>query len=308
MKVMVLAGGPDREREVSLQSGDTIARGLLGAGHDVLSRDVLPDDLSALDEFARWGGEVVFPALHGAWGEGGPLQRILEERGLRFVGCGSQAAALCMDKAATKARLLERGLPTPASEVLRRGETPTLRPPVVVKPVDEGSSIDVAVCRDEATLAAKLEDFFTRNKRLLVEQYIRGQELALGVIGFDPAETSENISPSAPFALPPIQIVPATEFYDYEAKYLRDDTQYLFDFGATRETLAMLTRLASDAFVALECRHLSRIDVFLDEQGQAWIIEVNTLPGFTSHSLLPKAAARAGVPLATLVDRLARLA
>ncbi|MEX0775046.1 MAG: ATP-grasp domain-containing protein [Phycisphaeraceae bacterium] len=338
-RVMVLAGGPDRERAVSEASGAQIARALQDIGHEVRLRDILPDDLSALDEFARWRGQVIFPILHGAWGEGGPLQRILDQRGLCYVGCRAPAAELCMDKAATKAVLARHGLPTPASEVLSRGQKPTLAPPLVIKPLADGSSIDVVICRSAAQLDTALADVMTRNDRVLIEQFIQGKELTVGVIGvgdqggidsrghprcptcgYDLHGNDTGICPECGavvdvgddpqrmMSLPPIQIIPATEFYDYEAKYVRDDTQYLFDFGASPAVMAELGRLARETCRVLGVRHLCRVDLFLDAGDRPWIIEVNTLPGFTTHSLLPKAAARAGAPMHVLVDRLVRLA
>src|SRR5690606_21079307 len=137
LNVLVLAGGPDRERAVSLKSGAEVAAALRAAGHSVREADIHPDDLSALDAFVDWPGDVVFPVLHGKWGEGGGLQRILDERGLPYVGCGGPAAKLCMDKYRTKLALVAQGLPTPPFEFVGVGQPITLRPPLVVKAPDE---------------------------------------------------------------------------------------------------------------------------------------------------------------------------
>ncbi|MBB6429537.1 D-alanine--D-alanine ligase family protein [Algisphaera agarilytica] len=303
MKVMVLAGGPDREREVSLMSGEQVSAALREAGHEVIQRDLSPDDTAALEEFAMWctespGPGVVFPIFHGKWGEGGGAQQLLDQRGLPYVGCREAAARLCTDKTKTKQTLLDAGLPTPAFELVNADDQPTLDPPVVVKPNDDGSSIDLAICHDAESLDAAWADLSSRNDVLLVERFVRGKEITVGVI---------EDETGSPVALPSIHIVPATEFYDYEAKYIRDDTQYHFDTFAP-ELEAKLGEIAVAAFKTLGCRHLSRIDMFVDEDDQPWVIEVNTLPGFTTHSLLPMGAAKQGTDMPGLVDRLVNLA
>ena len=294
---MVLAGGPDRERPVSLQSGATITAALAEAGHVVEQRDITPLDLSALDEFVAWRGDVVFPILHGPWGEGGGLQRILDQRGLPYVGSSGPAADLCMDKQRTKVALQQAGLPTPPSQLLGIGDALTLSAPLVLKPLREGSSIDVAICPDDAAVQRSRAELATRHSMLLAEKFIAGIELTVGVVG----------GPAGYEPLPPIQIQPAAAFYDYEAKYQRDDTRYVFDIKLPPAVLDRVRTLALEAHRVLGCRHLSRVDMMVDAAGDPWIIEVNTLPGFTSHSLLPMAARHAGIPTATLVDRLARL-
>jgi len=296
LRVLVLAGGPDRERAVSQKSGREVAAALRDAGHAVREADITPDDLSALDAFSELGEHAIFPALHGAWGEGGGLQAVLDARGLPYVGCRPAAARQCMDKAATKARLAEVGIATPPYEVIdtAAGNPPTLDPPVVVKPDADGSSIDVAICPDAASLAAAWGPIAARNPRLLVERFIDGPELTVGILG----DT----------ALPPIQIVPATAFYDYNAKYERDDTRYRFAIELPTETLRAIERMALATHRALGCRHLCRVDLMVDREHRAWVIEVNTMPGFTTHSLLPMAAAHAGIPMPDLCDRLIRMA
>jgi D-alanine-D-alanine ligase len=300
MKVMVLAGGPDREREVSLRSGAQVAAALREAGHAVSVEDLGPTDSAALEAF---DGDVVFPIFHGQWGEGGPAQALLEARGLPFVGCREAAARLCFDKAATKRALLSAGLPTPDFELVScRGERSTfpgaLDPPVVMKPNADGSSIDLRLCPDPASLDAAWAELSPRYGALLVERLITGREMTVGVVEDEDGR---------PTALPSIHIVPATEFYDYEAKYERHDTQYRFD-AVPPEVEAELRQLAVAVFRGLGCRHLARVDVFLDADDRPWVIEVNTLPGFTDQSLLPMAARWAGLAMPELVDRLVRRA
>jgi len=314
LNVLVLRGGPDRERPVSLKSGAQVAAALRDAGHRVREADILPDDLSALDGFAAWPGDVVFPVLHGRWGEGGALQRILAQRNLAFVGSAAPAAELCIDKHLTKLALAQHDIATPAFELLGPGRRPTLTPPVVVKVPDEGSSFGLAICHDQPALDHAIADLRQFAPSLLVEQFVKGDELTVGIVAGDP---TPGVPDPGPVALPPIHIVPATAFYDYDAKYDRDDTQYRFDLprkspprdGAPAEALAdTLQAIAIQAYQALGCRHLARIDFMLDAAGKPWCIEVNTMPGFTTHSLLPMAARHAGLDMPQLTDRLARLA
>ena len=307
LKILVLAGGPDRERPVSLLSGQAVADALVEAGHEVQMRDVGPEDLTALDAFSRWGGDVVFPVLHGRWGEGGSLQRALDLRGLPYVGSAAAASELCMDKHRTKELLDAHDLPTPAFELLGPRDIRTIDPPVVLKPIDEGSSIDLLICHDKEQLRTARQHLGQHYQRILLEQFIEGKELTVGVLGpRDPAHDPEDLVP-----LPPIRIIPATPFYDYAAKYDRDDTQYLLDrtsIGLGDQVLADVQRLALEAHRLCGCRHLSRVDFIVDDRGRPWILEINTVPGFTTHSLVPKAAAHIGLPMPQLVDRLVRMA
>ena len=300
LKIMVLAGGPDREREVSLISGQQVSAALENAGHLVRQRDITPDNLTALEEFVAWSGDVIFIALHGSWGEGGGLQSILDLRKLPYFGCQSAAADLCMDKYRTKRTLENAGLPTPAYEVIVPGGDVTLEAPLVLKPLREGSSIDIAICMTPDQAHTQARELLQRHDRLLVEQFVAGLELTCGVIG-DPLTDRD-------MPLPPVMIQPATAFYDYQAKYLRDDTQYRFDIPLPVTTLALVQQLALRAHQVCGCRHLSRVDFLVDRENQPWILEINTIPGFTSHSLIPKAAAHVGIGFTQLCDRLARLA
>jgi D-alanine-D-alanine ligase len=300
LRVLVLAGGPDRERPVSLLGGCQVADALREAGHDVLQRDVMPDDLTALDEFARWDGDVVFPVLHGRWGEGGGLQRELSDRDLCYVGSGPAAAGLCMNKHLAKLTVAEQGVHTPQAQLLLPGQDRTIDAPVVIKALEEGSTFGLAICKTEEEADRARGTLAKDYPRLLVERYVPGKELTVGVIADEAGYE--------PVALPVIQVVPAGECYDYDAKYERDDTQYLFDIDLPDETLQRVRDWSVTAYRVLGVRHLCRADFMVDAFGQPWFIEVNTMPGFTTHSLLPMAAARAGLNLNRLADRLVRLA
>lgn len=306
LKILVLRGGPDREREVSLQSGGQVAEALRDWGHTVYERDILPDDLTALDDAKQLGVQVVFPVLHGPWGEGGPLQAILEARGLPYVGCKEKAGALCMNKWQTKQVLQDAGLPTAEAELLNKGDKRKLPAPCVVKAIDEGSSYGLAICQTEEDTNAAVAKLFEEHGQLMVERFVAGKELTVGII--EPIEASSLPLEDSGGALPPIHIVPAVEFYDYEAKYTRDDTQYHFDIDLDPACIHSVIDTAKRAFETLGCRHVARIDIIVDEQFNAYILEANTMPGFTSHSLVPKAAKQMGIAFPDLCDHLARLA
>lgn len=294
-RVTVLAGGPSDERQVSLWSGQAVAEALRSRGHDVHLLDAGPGDLSALDEPA----DVIFPVLHGTWGEDGTLQQLLEVRGRRFVGSGSAASALAMDKVRAKQVVAGLGLRTAAFEVITAadaaaGRVATIAAPLVVKPVDQGSSVLTFIVADAAGVEPAVRRVVERFGRALVEKFVRGEELTVGVVGGQ--------------VLPPICVRPKAGFYDYEAKYLSDDTEYDFEPGLPAAVLDLARSASLRVFEALGCRHLARIDWIVDETGELWFLEANTLPGFTSHSLVPKAAARAGIEFGALCERLVEMA
>jgi D-alanine-D-alanine ligase len=297
MNITVLYGGPSDEREVSLISGQAVIDGLRAMGHTVFPSDVSPADLSGLDRPA----DVVFPVLHGTFGESGELQEILEARGIPFVGSGSLASRLGMDKAATKVAWEKAGLPTPPYRVIHRGEPIGALPPsgCVVKALDSGSSLDVHVCRaapesPPAGAAAAIAAVLAKHDRVLVEQFIDGPELTVGLIEEEP--------------LAPILIVPKGEFFDHHAKYAATDTEHRFDTGLPAAVVEHCRDLARRANAIVGARDLARIDVMLDRRHNPYLLEINTLPGFTPKSLLPEAAAHAGIPFGPLVDRLVRRA
>lgn len=308
MKVMVLAGGPDRERPISLASGHQVAMALREAGHEVEVHDVSPADLGVLEMASLGGFDVVFPALHGPWGEGGPLQTQLEAAHLKFVGSQSQAAHLAMDKHQCKQIWQTKGLSTPpwgvcdTSELLACDD-PGAMPggvtlPCVAKPVDEGSSIGVFLCRNMAELKRAGDALAQDHARVMLETMIQGPELTVGVLG--------DIGLEHP--LPMMQIISATSFFDFEAKYQRQDTLHRFELDLPGQVVREVEQLAVAAHRAVGCRHLSRVDLMLDAQQRPWLLEINTMPGFTDHSLLPMMAGRAGISFAALVDSLVRMA
>ncbi len=294
LRVTVLAGGPGAERAVSLDSGLAVAEALRRRGHDVFIADIAPDQLAALDTPA----DVIFPALHGTFGEDGSLQRILEQRGLRYVGSDSRASAIAIDKLATKQCAERIGIPTPPYRLVTREDLaagrPLFDPPCVIKPLDQGSSVDTAIAQDAADVRAAAAGVVERYGRALLERFVRGDELTVGIVGRR--------------ALPVICIRPKRRFYDYEAKYHDEATEYLFDAGHPAEVLMRAQSESLRLFDAIGCRHLARVDWIAEPDGALWLLEVNTLPGFTTHSLVPKAAAQVGIDFDELCDRLVRMA
>jgi D-alanine-D-alanine ligase len=293
-------GGPSSEREVSLVSGRAVADALERLGHRVTRADISPTDTSALD---RPGIDVVFIVLHGQFGESGEVQELCESRGLRYTGSPQRASELAMDKAAAKQQFRQAGLTTPDWAVVEDFHTPAqaaelVRPlglPLVLKPLDGGSSVDVTIVRSEDRRDAVLSGLVDRYGRALAERFIAGRELTAGILGRQ--------------ALPLLEVVPSREFYDYTAKYADGSgTRYVFDHHLPAATVRSVQQAAMKAHRCLGCRDMSRVDFILDDAGDAHILEINTIPGFTGHSLLPMAAGRAGVDFDQLVGRIVRMA
>jgi len=294
LDITVLAGGPGAEREVSLNSGRAVSDALRRIGHRVELCDIRPTDLSALDRPA----DFVFIALHGEFGEDGALQAELDARGLRYSGSGAVASRLAMDKVESKQCFEQAGVPTPpyelVSQTVRTGLGTRIQLPVVVKPVSSGSSVDTSIARTPESLVAAASAVVAKYGKALVEKYIVGPELSVGILGDE--------------ALPVCEIRTPREFYDYQAKYLDDDTQYLFDLDLPPKLLERVQWLSVAAHRTLGCRVFSRVDCMVDAASlEPYFLEVNTIPGFTSHSLLPKAASRIGLTFDRLCQRIVEL-
>lgn len=294
-RVAVLLGGTSTEREVSLDSGRNVLEALRRRGVDASPVDGVPELLRALTAPGGPGFDRVFNILHGSHGGGedGVLQGLLEAIGVPYTGSGVLGSALSMDKIRTKQVWQSVGLPTPAYASLQGGEDVVAAAhkiglPVIVKPACEGSSVGVTRCFKEADLRAAVELAARYEGQLLVEQLIEGEEYTVAVLGLE--------------ALPSIRIVPAGEYYDYHAKYVAEDTQYLCPglSGAAEQELASLTIAA---FVSVDCSGWGRVDFMRDRAGKPWLLEVNTAPGMTSHSLVPKAARQRGIEFDELVWR-----
>jgi D-alanine-D-alanine ligase len=298
VRVVVLMGGDSSEREVSLMSGREVARGLRRSGFMVEEVDLKPGGVASLTERKF---QVAFIALHGAFGEDGRLQKQLDEMGILYVGSGPEASRLAMDKVAAKEAFVAAGIPTPPWRVVARGDNAAagaarneLGPAVVVKPIDEGSSVAVTLADTMEQYLHGLAEVLAIRDRALVERRIRGRELTVGVLHNE--------------GLPIVEIVPHQEFYNYNAKYFDDNTEYRVAPEMTATTEQTIRRMAVAAHRALGCRDFSRVDVMLDEAGQPYVLEVNTIPGFTTHSLLPKSAAGLGIEFPDLCRYIVELA
>jgi len=289
MNITVLLGGPSAEREISLISGKAVAAALRQAGHDVFESDISPTNLIGLDHPA----DVIFPVLHGEFGESGELQEILEQRNLPFVGSGSVASRIGIDKIATKRLWLNAGLPTPHWEVVSRATATKNRMPApcVVKPIANGSSIDVFICRTQDQATRAYEALLTRYSHIMAESLIDGPELTISILEEQP--------------LDPIRIVVKREFFDFDAKYKNCGTEHHFDLNLPESVIDHCRDLARRANHLVGARDLARVDLMLDRASNPYLLEINTLPGFTPTSLLPEAAAHAGIDFPCLVDRLA---
>ncbi|HJR74859.1 MAG TPA: D-alanine--D-alanine ligase [Luteimonas sp.] len=290
-RVAVLMGGNSSEREVSLDSGRNVLEALRSRGVDANGVDGIPNLLRELNakQFDR-----VFNILHGGDGENGVLQGLLETMGVPYTGSGVLGSALSMDKIRTKQVWLSLGLSTPRYLRLQpRGDVHVaareLGLPVIVKPSCEGSSVGVSRVFDDAGLDAAVELAARYPGELLMEQLIEGDELTVGILGG--------------VALPSIRIVPAGEYYDYHAKYVAEDTQYLCP-GLTGADEDAIRALASAAFESAGCSGWGRVDVMRDRAGKLYLLEANTAPGMTSHSLVPKAARQVGIEFDELCWRI----
>ncbi|MEX3605285.1 MAG: D-alanine--D-alanine ligase [Burkholderia sp.] len=293
-KVAVLLGGVSAEREVSLKSGTLVVQGLREAGIDAHPFDPSERPLAALKDE---GYVRAFNALHGGYGENGQIQGALDFYGIRYTGTGVLGSALGLDKFRTKLVWQQTGIPTPPFEAVLRGDDYVARAreivaklglPLFVKPASEGSSVAAIKVKDTAALPAALDEAARHDRIVLVEKSIEGGGEYTACIAGD-------------LDLPMIRIVPAGEFYDYHAKYIADDTQYLIPCGIKVGREAEFKRLARRAFDVLGCTDWGRADFMLDAVGNPHFLEVNTAPGMTDHSLPPKAARAVGISYSELV-------
>ncbi len=303
-RVLVLGGGPDAERDVSIASASAIHQGCLDAGFDAQLKIV---DRPDLDQVRSWDTDVVFPALHGRYGEGGALQSLLQQSSIKFVGSEAASARLAMDKLGTKLIAARLGIPTPAACVLDPNDAfnPAeavcpLEFPVVIKPVSEGSSVGLHICQTRQdwldalpSIASDLQE--TPNRIYMIERMAQGREITVSVLEDEREEL---------WALPLIEIAPSEGVYDYQAKYQRNDTVYTTNPKIPEGIAAGIAEHALRVCIASGIKHLARVDFILSNEGEWSMLEVNTMPGFTATSLLPMAAKAAGMDLPTLCKHL----
>ena len=287
--VAVLMGGPDAERSVSITSGTAIADALETTGKFEIQRicinRITQKEINVID------ADVFFPALHGPFGEGGALQLLLERCGKPFVGSGSEASAVAMDKCKTKEIAISIDVPTPLWSTVESKEDINLPLPLVLKPNDDGSSIGIALCHTQTQLEKVCKNLLT-GRKYMEEALVHGQEITVGIIDGSP--------------LPIIEIIPPTDLdsYDFEAKYERDDTQYILNPQLPSNSCV---EYALQIYEKLQLRDLARVDFIVDDR-TSWFLEVNTMPGFTDHSLLPLAAKEMGMSMQNLCGSLVDLA
>ncbi|HZV61971.1 MAG TPA: D-alanine--D-alanine ligase [Methylophilaceae bacterium] len=293
-KVAVLMGGRSAEREVSLKSGGAVLAALKRSGVDALPFDPAERPLHELQGF-----DCVFIALHGRYGEDGTIQGALELMDIPYTGSGVMASAVGMDKWRTKLLWRAAGIVTPNFELVQDGSDyagieARLGLPLFVKPANEGSSIGITKVKQKGGLKAAYEEAAKADPLVIAEKFVGGGEYTVGILG--------------DMALPIIRIVPANEFYDYEAKYLRNDTQYLCPCGLPQEQEDRIRDEALQAFHVVGGRGWGRVDFLMDQAGGHHFLEVNTSPGMTDHSLVPMAAKAAGIDFDTLVLEILEMA
>ncbi|HAN86691.1 MAG TPA: D-alanine--D-alanine ligase [Firmicutes bacterium] len=296
MKVAVLMGGSSSEREVSLKSGAQVAAALRRLGHEVMVIDPAANGLNALSDF---NPDAVFIALHGRFGEDGCIQGALEMMGLRYTGSSVLSSAIAMDKTISKALFDMSGIPTPPYVVVSRRHDPRsalelalgVGIPCVVKPSSQGSTVGISIVKESSALEEALKIALDHDEEALVEKFIQGTEVTVGVVG-----------KRDPQALPVLEIVPKNEFYDWESKYTPGMSEHIIPARISEAAQEECQRLALRAHAALKCRGYSRVDMIVEPEGRVWVLEVNTLPGLTEVSLLPDAARAEGIAFDELIE------
>ena len=298
-KIAVLLGGTSAEREVSLNSGTAVLNALRKQGYDAHPIDPKVFPVATLKE---QGFDRVFNILHGRGGEDGTMQGLLEQIGIPYTGCGVMTSALTMDKMRTKMLWKAFGLPVAEMEIVTVENRATLNPevvvkklglPLMVKPSLEGSSVGLTKVKTMEELESAVDFALKFDRTVLIEEWLAGDEFTVPVLDGE--------------VLPSIKIVPEGEFYDYEAKYISDNTQYFCPAGLSDAREQELRRLVKQAYDVVGCRGWSRIDVMADAEGKFRLVEVNTNPGMTSHSLFPKSAAMVGYSFEQLVEKILEL-
>jgi len=289
-RIAVLMGGPSAEREISLRTGRAVLAALLRKGYDAIPLDM---DRSVGMRLRDLHAQMVFIALHGPGGEDGTIQGMLEILGLPYTGSGVQACAMAMDKAVTKALLEYHDIPVPKGLVRTRLERKAPLPrgfgfPVVIKPLNQGSTLGISIVRQSRELGAGMELAFKYGPSVLVEEYIKGRELTVGVVNDRP--------------LPAVEIQAPNGFYDYAAKYTAGASVYLAPAPISHSTAKLLQSLALEVHRRLGCRGATRVDFRLDPRGRPFVLEINTVPGMTQTSLLPMAAKVARLSYEGLVE------
>ena len=293
-KIAVLMGGPGSERDVSLATGQGVSRALRSLGAEVAEIDVRDENFQLPSDV-----DLAFLTIHGTFGEDGQLQRILERRGIAYTGEGVEGSRTAFDKIRSKEKFREHGVTTPLWEVIHPGQRPTIPLPIVVKPPREGSTVGVVIVKNEAEIESAISEAANYGRELLVEQFVPGRELTIGILGDE--------------ALPIIEIIPKGGFYDFTNKYpflnpqAGGGAEHVCPAKIDAEKTKEIQELALRAFRAAGLQVYGRVDVILSESGEPFILEINNIPGMTEASLLPEAAAVAGISYIDLCARIIAL-
>ncbi|GMA99695.1 D-alanine--D-alanine ligase [Pelosinus sp. IPA-1] len=299
-KIAVVMGGPSAEREVSLNTGKAILAALKESNYNAVGIDLEPTRF--VEQLTEEGIEVVFNAVHGQYGEDGILQGALELLGISYTGSGVLSSAMAMDKGISKRMFLSADIPTPRSLLFTKADmnrdlvaeiVTKFSIPVVVKSSSQGSSIGVVIVEKSGDLVEAVQQAFKYSDTILIEEFVKGRELTVAVWG--------NKEPEA---LPIIEIVPHSGRYDYHSKYTSGATEYIVPAELNKATSALVQKIAIEAFLILGCSGIARVDIMLDSNDKPYVLEVNTIPGMTATSLVPKAAAAAGIKFPALCERL----
>ncbi len=297
VKIGVLGGGVSAEREISLVSAKAVYEALLKIGLKAVFMDIATSQRAEAKAFIRsFEIDLAFVALHGEFGEDGKIQQILEELDIAYTGSGPKASFLAMDKSLSKEIFVKNDILTAGFSVYAQSEAISLnRPlPVVVKPHFSGSSLGVSIVRQLSGLKDALAKAFSYSSKVIVEDYIEGRELTVGILGESP--------------LAVVEIIPAKGYYDFQAKYSEGGSQFIYPANLNGKTYRAVQALALAAHKVLGCRHFSRADLRLNQQNVPYLLEVNSIPGFTSHSLLPLSAKACGISFTELVLSIVNLA
>ncbi|WP_163328015.1 D-alanine--D-alanine ligase [Desulfurobacterium thermolithotrophum] len=288
MKVAVIYGGPSPEAEISRKSAKSVIFALKKLGHQVFELEL---DENITEKLKQQKPDKVFIALHGSPGEDGTVQGLLEIAGYNYTGCNTQTSAICMDKDITKRVLKTYNIPVPAGETFFQGDKiEPVEIPCVVKPARTGSTVGISVVKDENSFQKAVEEAFKYDSKIIIEEYIEGREITVAVLNG--------------FALPPVEIVTETGFYDFDSKYKKQTTEYKVPANLNLKLQEKLKKISEKIFKVLECSGAIRIDFRIDKWNNPYVLEVNTIPGMTERSLLPKAANAAGIPFEKLIEEI----
>ena len=299
----VLMGGYSSEREVSLRSGQAVADALSQEGYRVIALDIITDDLAKIIQQIQSSPlDIAFIALHGRLGEDGVIQGVLEKLEIPYTGSGVRASQMAFNKILTQKALKAAGLPVPANYCITDGKTVDFKTvwnyikstPLVIKPACEGSSLGVHIVRHPSEWEPAFKNALSYGPQIIVEQFIRGREFTAGIFDRE--------------ALPVVEIVPKSNFFSFTAKYQKGATQYICPAQIPDDLTRKIKELSLSAVEALGCEGFARVDVRVDDNQQPFILEVNTIPGFTGTSLFPKAAHEAGYSFVQVCEKLLSLA